>query len=368
MLSYSEIQHIKGVASQFRIADGEITHVIQVNSGRINASYKITVTQETDTVSYMLQRINTHVFADEKVVMNNALLVTNHLRAKGFETLEFIYTKFGEPLYYDSTGVFRMTKFIHAEIFQTITRPKDMFNLGFAVGEFSVGLSDFDATKLGDTIPNFHNTSHRYQNLLISAVNNVLHSNVPTRVREAEKEIDLVNENRELYDVIVSAINRGDIPLRVTHNDTKLNNVLFDRKTNIPRCLTDLDTVMRGTVLWDIADAIRSGANVSTEEERKAFKIKIDLELVKEFLCGFSAGAPGMLTKKEIQLLPVAIQIMPFELGMRYLTDYFDGDIYFGITNSDDNLVRARGQFVLAKEIESHMGEIRQIVSTVFLN
>ena len=366
-LSYSDIVHLKEIAKQFKIADGEITHVIQVNSGRINSSYKITVTQEHDTVSYMLQRINTHVFPHVEEVMNNALLVTNHLRSKGMETLEYIYTLSGKPLYYDGDdGVYRMTKFIHAEIFQNITRPQDMYNLGYAVGQFAVGLSDFDATKLIDPIPNFHNTVIRYQDLLVSAINNTLRAK-DNRVKEAAEEIKFANDCRVCIDIIVDAITRGDIPLRVTHNDTKLNNVLFDRKTNIPRCLIDLDTVMSGSILYDIADAIRSGANTSTEEERKLLNIRIDLELVKEFLRGFKQGAPNMLTQKEISLIPHAIKIMPLELGMRYLTDYFDGDIYFGIVNPDDNLARARVQFALAREIERQMSEIFKIVYDVFL-
>ena len=365
MLSYSEIKRIKDVARQFRIASGEITHVIQVNSGRINASYKITVTQSTDTVSYMLQRINTHVFPKVQDVMNNAILITSHLKSKGLETLEYIYTLDGEPLYFNDDGVYRMTKFIHAEIFQTITRPKDMFNLGYAVGQFAVGLNDFDAKLLVDPIPDFHNTGVRYQNLLISAVNNTLRAE-NDRVKDAEKEIKFVNANREFYGIITDAITRGDVPLRVTHNDTKLNNVLFDRKTNIPRCLIDLDTVMKGTVLYDIADAIRSGANTSTEEERKAYNIRIDLELVEEFLKGFNEGAPNILSRKELVLLPIAIKTMPIELGMRYLTDYFDGDVYFGIINPDDNLVRARVQFALAKEIDKNMDDIAKMVFSVF--
>lgn len=363
-LSYSEIKHIKEVAKKFKIADGEITHVIQVNSGRINASYKITVTQENDTVSYMLQKINTHVFPNVQDVMNNAILITNHLRSKGMETLEYIYTLTDEPLYYED-GVYRMTKFIHAEIFQNITRPKDMYNLGFAVGQFTVGLSDFDANLLIDPIPDFHNTSIRYQNLLISAINNALTSK-NGRVKEAENDIKFVNGNRAIYGCIVDSITRGDVPIRVTHNDTKLNNVLFDRKTNVPRCLIDLDTVMRGSTLYDIADAIRSGANTSTEDDRRMLNVKIDIELLREFLQGFVMGAPNILTPQEIELLPSAILILPFELGMRYLTDYFDGDIYFGIVNSDDNLMRARVQFALANDIKNNMEDIKRIVYSIF--
>ena len=366
-LSYYEIQQIKAIAKNFQIANGEITHVIQINSGRINSSYKVTVTNDTDTYSYMLQKINTHVFPNVKDVMNNAILVTNHLRAKGMETLEYIYTIFGEPIFIDNGDYYRMTKFIHAEIFQNITRPQDMFNLGFAVGQFAVGLSDFDASKLVDPIPNFHNTRVRYENLLISAVNNSLYHDTPfnkveERVSKAAQEIAFVNENRENFGIIVDAITRGDIPLRVTHNDTKLNNVLFDRKTNIPRCLIDLDTVMQGTILYDIADAIRSGANICTEDDESTINSRVDTALVIQFLKGFAKGAPNMLTEKEKELLPTAIMLMPIELGMRYLTDYFDGDVYFSVTNPTDNLKRARIQFALAKDIMEHIKDIERIV------
>lgn len=365
-LSYSEISRLKEIANEFQIVEGEITHVIKVDGGRINSTYKITVTCENDTMSYMLQRINVFVFNNAEEVMKNAISITNHLRSKGMETLEFVMTKDGEPLFYCDEGVFRMTKFIHAEIFQAITRPKDMYNLGLSVGYFSMGLSDFEAQSLFDTIPNFHNTSVRYDNFLISTVNNVLRAK-NNRVKEAEEEVKFINANREIYSVIVNALMKNDIPLRVTHNDTKLNNVLFDRKTNIPRCLIDLDTVMSGSVLFDIADAIRSGANVSTEDERQFFRVKLDLNLVKEFLKGFKAGAPNFLTAKEIELLPISIKIITMELGMRYLTDYFDGDVYFNITNPDDNLVRARVQFALTKDIDAKMNQLKEIVKDIFI-
>ncbi len=375
-LSYLEIQRIKEIAEKFQIAEGEITHVIQVNSGRINASYKITVTQENDTVSYMLQRINRDVFPNIDNVINNALLITDHLRKKGMETLEYVFTKDNKPYCYCYSGHYRMTKFIHAEIFQNVTRPQDMFNLGRAVGQFAVGLSDFRAKKLVDTIPNFHNTRVRYENLLISAIGNeqqnfyseheVRSSTNVGRAKKAEKEINFAYKHRDDYGVIVDALNRKDIPLRVTHNDTKLNNVLFDRKTNMPRCLIDLDTVMKGSILYDIADAIRSGANSSSEDSKNGRSIYLDFDLAEAFLRGFSEGAPGMLTKKEIELLPLAIKIIPIELGMRFLTDYFDGDVYFGIMNEDDNYNRAKVQFALSQAIDDNMEDLTKMVHRVF--
>ncbi len=373
-LSYGEIVKIKGIAEHFKICPGEITHVIPIDSGRINSTYKIVVSSKDDTTSYMLQRINEHVFNDVEAVMTNATKVTEHLRSKGKQSLEYIDVKLDDgdfpylnckELYSDGRDVYRMTKFIHAEVFQSISRPNDMRMLGYAVGDFAVGLSDFDANLLYDTIPDFHNTKQRFENLLLSAVNNLL-SGKNTRAKDAEKEIKFAIKNKSLFSTIVDLLASGEIPLRVTHNDTKINNVLFDRKTNLPRCLIDLDTVMKGSILYDIADAIRSGANMSSEEERNSLNVKINLELVKEFLIGFKSSAPKLLTKREIELIPIAIKIIPFELGMRFLTDYFDGDLYFGVVNKDDNLVRARVQFALVRDIEHKMDKIEQIVKEVF--
>jgi len=364
-LSYSEIKYIKRIANNFKIANGEITHITKVDSGRINTTYKVTVTCTNDTVSYMLQKINRYVFTNVNDVMHNALLITNHLKKKKRETLEYIFTKEDKPLFYYNDEVYRMTKFIHAEIFQNITRPHDMYNFGYAVGDFFDGLIDFNANLLSDTIPNFHNTPIRYKNLLISGAINNTFKNENSRYKEAKEDIDFINENRNSFGTIVDALKRDYIPIRVTHNDTKLNNVLFDRKTNVPRCLIDLDTVMRGSVLYDIADAIRSGANTSSEDEKKTYNIKIDFELMREFLRGFKKGSKNTLTSNEISLLPDAIMIISFELGMRFLTDYFDGDKYFGIINPDDNLTRARVQFALAKDIKNNMTEITNIVNDV---
>ena len=360
-LSYGEIIRIKNIVKQFNVCDGEITHVASVDSGRINSTYKITITHDDDTTSYMLQRINTFVFSDVLQVMHNAIMISDHLRKEGMDSLEFIGTKDGNSVYYEGSNVYRMTKFIHAEVFQSISRPQDMRMLGYAVGKFSVGLEDFDASVLKDTIPDFHNTRKRYENFLLSALSNAFKDD-STRAFECEEEIKYVTSNAELYGIIVDALLKGEIPLRVTHNDTKINNVLFDRKSNLPRCLIDLDTVMSGSVLYDIADAIRSSANPCSEDERDTSKVRIDLDLVREFLLGFKGAAPNLLTPKEIDLLPQSILIITLELGIRFLTDYFDGDKYFGIVNHDDNLVRARVQFKLAQDIQDKMDAIKAMV------
>lgn len=362
-LSYSDIQHIKEVVNKFNVCCGEITHVILVDSGRINSTFKIVITSEEDTTSYMLQKLNQGVFKDVNAVMNNAIIVTEHLRSKGMKSLEYVLTKDGDSILWEGTDAYRMTKFIHAEVFQTVGRPKDMYMLGQAVGQFALGLSDLDATKVVDTIPRFHDTQNRYELLLESAINNARKDG--KRLFKSGEELDFVIEHKEMVETLVVALDRNEIPLRVTHNDTKLNNVLFDRKNNTPRCMIDLDTVMQGTILYDLADAIRYGANTASEEETDYSKVSVNLELVKAFLEGFNATAPELLTEKEKELLPVAIILMPLELGIRFLTDYYDGDKYFSVSpgNEDHNLIRARVQFTLTKDIEAKMDEIKKIVN-----
>ena len=361
-LSYAKIVEIKKIASNFCICDGEITHVIPINVGKTNATYKIVVSHDDDTTSYMLQKINTKVFKNVDLMMSNAIKVTEHLRRKGFYTLEFVLNKNdNSPIYKISSGTYRMTKFIHAEVFQTISRPKDMQMLGTAVGNFLVGVSDFNTNELEDTIPNFHNTRNRFDDCILSALNYML-NNEKEKINRSREDLNFVIKNHSIVGIIVDALERGDIPTRITHNDTKISNVLFDRKTNTPRCMIDLDTVMRGSPLYDIADAIRSGANTHSGQEREYKKARIDLELLKEFLIGFEKGAPGMLNEKEKELLPVALKIIPLELGMRYLTDYYNGNKYFNVSYEDQNLYRARLQFAIVKDINSNLGLIREVI------
>ena len=365
-LSYVDIQKVKALVNKFDVCDGDITHIILVDSGRINRTYKVVISSGEDTVSYMLQKVNQTVFKDVGAVIGNAILVTEHLRNKGMESLEYVFTKTGEPLLIDGNDAYRLTKFIHAEVFQTVGRPEDMYMLGQAVGQFTLGLADLDANKLIDTIPRFHDTQNRYKLLLESAIKNARVNS--ERFDLAYEDMEFVFEHKESVSILVDALAKGEIPLRVTHNDTKLNNVLFDRKKNTPRCMIDLDTVMRGTILYDLADAIRYGANTASEEEIDLTKVSLNLELTKAFFEGFQDSAPGVLTEKEKELLPISIMLMTLELAMRFLTDYYDGDKYFQVSPGHDNhnLDRARVQFALVKDIEAKFEQIKTIVKAVF--
>lgn len=365
-LSYVDIQKVKEIVNKFNVCDGEIMHIILVDSGRINRTYKVVISSGEDTVSYMLQKVNQSVFKDVKAVIGNAILVTEHLRNKGMESLEYVYTKDEKPILIDGEDAYRLTKFIHAEVFQTVGRPEDMYMLGQAVGQFTLGLSDLDANKLVDTIPRFHDTQNRYELLLESAVKNARSKS--ERFEIAYEEMEFVLNRKQFVSVLVDTLAKNEIPLRVTHNDTKLNNVLFDRKKNTPRCMIDLDTVMRGTILYDLADAIRYGGNTASEEETDLAKVSLNLELTRAFFKGFHDTAPDVLSEKEKELLPISIMLMTLELGMRFLTDYYDGDRYFQVSPGHDNhnLDRARVQFTLVKDIEAKFEQIQAIVKAVF--
>jgi len=364
-LSYVDIQKVKELVNKFKVCEGEITHVILVDSGRINRTYKVVISSGEDTVSYMLQKVNQTVFKDVNAVIGNAIIVTEHLRQKGMESLEYVYTKDGKPVLLEGNDAYRMTKFIHAEVFQTVGRPEDMYMLGQAVGQFTLGLADLDANLLVDTIPKFHDTRNRYELLLESAIKNAYSKS--ERFDTAYTSMLFVFEHRSSVAALVDALARNEIPLRVTHNDTKLNNVLFDRKKNIPRCMIDLDTVMKGTILYDLADAIRYGANTASEEETDLTKVSLSLELTKAFLEGFQESAPGVLSDKEKELLPTAIMLMSLELGIRFLTDYYDGDVYFQVSegHKNHNLDRAKVQFALVKDIEKKFSQIEKMVKEV---
>lgn len=363
-LTYRKIKYLQRVLDKFTCG-GEFVDISMVDGGRINATYKVTFSSNGgNPISYILQKLNPEVFPNVDGVMANAIMVTDYLRSEGQETLSYVHTKDGNWLFKEGTSVYRMMPFIKAKVRQSVTGPRDMRLLGGAVASFANGLRGFDANKLIDTIPDFHNTPDRFDNCILSALSCSLHND--ERIENSREELDYVISKKKIVGVIEIARLKGDIPTRVTHNDTKLNNVLFDLRTNKPRCMIDLDTVMKGTPLNDIADAIRYGANVVSEEEKNAKSVDIELGLVEAFLNGYAEVAPELLSQNEIDLLPMAIMLMPMELGMRFLTDYYNHDKYFKVSYKTNNLVRARVQFALARKIEEKMDEITKIIQRVF--
>jgi hypothetical protein len=266
----------------------------------------------------------------------------------------------GENCYKDSKGnYFRMYKFIEDSVsYDTAEDPVLLFYAGQAFGRFQNMLNDFPVEKLHETIVDFHHTPKRVQNLKAAIKNNL-----SGRLDLVKPEVDFALEYSKYAGYIVEAMADGLVPARVTHNDTKLNNVLFDAETNEGVCVIDLDTVMPGSMLYDFGDAMRFGAASGAEDEKDLEKIWFDTEKFEQFVKGFVGQMKDTITKKEIELLPLSALIMTYECGIRFLTDHLDGDVYFKIHRENHNLDRARTQFKLVKDIESKLDVLSQIVN-----
>ncbi len=335
---------------------GVEAHVTAFGNGHINDTY-IT---DTDP-KYILQRINTNVFHDPDAVMDNICLVTEHLRRKisaaggdpDRETLNIVRTKDGKSYCRDEAGdCFRLTLLVNHATSYEQADPEILYQAAKGFGRFQSYLSDFDATKLKEVIPNFHNTVSRFNDLKVSVA-----KNASGRLVNAQDEVDFFMEREHYTSVILDAIAEGKIPVRVTHNDTKLNNFMLDDKTKDPVCVIDLDTVMPGSLLYDFGDALRFGASSGDEDEPDTDKIWFDLDKYEAFTKGFCSEIRTM-TDKEKELLPFSALLMTFECGGRFLADYIDGDTYFKTDYLEHNLVRARTQIKLVADMEKKMDEM----------
>lgn len=344
--------------------DGNIISVNQITAGLINATYLI----ETDIKEkYILQKINSFVFKNPDGLMKNIVGVTKHLSEKikeyggddKRETLNFQPCNDGNYYFTDENGgVWRM--YIYVDEARTYNKPEssDTFrSAGCTFGRFMKLLADYPADTLFETIANFHNTPARYENFLKAA-----EADIKGRKAVCQDAIDFVNARKDDTHRLTDLIKEGKLPLRVTHNDTKLNNVLFDLATDKSICVIDLDTIMPGLSMYDFGDSIRSGANKAKEDEDDLSKIGIDLELFEAYADGYLSETADSLTDTELENLAFGAKLMTFECGMRFLTDYLEGDVYFRTTHPEHNIVRARNQFKLVADMEEHMDEMNAIV------
>ena len=352
--------YIEKAAYAFRL-NGNPVSCLNFGHGHINHTYKIV----TDTGrEYILQKINKYVFKDPVKVMTNASAVTNHIRKKVDDprmVLHFIPTLRGKYCHRDSDGEFwRMYDFVGGFCLDTPDSNEDFYQSALAFGRFQHLLSDFPADKLYETIPEFHNTIDRYRQLKDS----IKYDNVG-RVAEAQEEIAFALAQEEQCSILQHMREAGEIPLRITHNDTKLNNVLLDKKTRKSLCVLDLDTVMPGLSVHDFGDAIRFGAATAAEDEPETEKMKLDLERFRVFTQGFLEAAPT-LTDVEINNLVLGAFTITMEIGIRFLKDFLDGDYYFKTAYPEHNLVRARAQFALAADMKLKWEQMEKIVSDVF--
>lgn len=345
-------------AAQHFALNGTLTSCREFGSGHINSTYQIKTDRES---VYILQRINKYVFTDPKAVMENVGAVTEYLRTRvddPAETLHFVLSDTGSYCYVDENGEFwRCYEFADGICLEAPESNADFYESAIAFGRFQELLKDFPAETLHETIPMFHNTVNRYR-----LFKEALAKNLSGRAASAAAEIDFILRRETEAGTICDLLESGELPLRVTHNDTKLNNVLLDRTTRKALCVLDLDTVMPGSSLYDFGDSIRFGAATAAEDEPDASKMHLDLERFRVYTAGYLTACTG-LTAKETELLPLGAKIITLELAVRFLTDYLDGDLYFKIAYPDHNLVRARTQLKLVADMEAKWEQMQKIVA-----
>ena len=354
---------VSSQAQAFQIC-GRPVSCSHFGSGHINHTFRVV----TDTGhKYVLQQINQYVFKDPEKVMANIVAVTGHLRKKSADprsALHFIPTKAGDYCYRDAQGDYwRIYEFVDGFCLDAPESDKDFYESALAFGTFQALLADFPAHTLYETIPNFHNTVDRYRQL-----KDAIAGDRSGRAATVQSEIDWALSFEEKACRLQYMLEAGKLPLRVTHNDTKLNNVLLDPETRQSLCVLDLDTVMPGLSVHDFGDSIRFGAATAPEDAPDPSQMKLDLNLFKVYTQGFLEAATG-LTPLETEMLPLGAFTMTVEVGIRFLADYLNGDVYFKTAYPGHNLVRARTQLALASDMnikwEQMEATIREVSEAV---
>ena len=345
------------VLAHFRLA-GRPLSCAPYGMGHINQTYLV----ETDAPRrYILQKINSHIFQDVPALMRNIDLVTSYLRAQGLgprETLRLVPTLDGAVYFSDDSGDYRVYDFIEDSIcLQRAETADDFCNSAVAFGRFQLQLKDFPADQLAETLPGFHDTVKRVENL-----RRAIEEDAMDRARLVQPEIDFALEQARHAGEMLDMLERGELPLRVTHNDTKLNNVMLDAATRAPLCVIDLDTVMPGLSGNDFGDSIRFGASTGAEDEPDLSKIEMSLDLFAAYSRGFLSACGPALCKAEIETLPLAAKLMTYECGIRFLTDYLQGDTYFRVHRPDHNLDRTRTQFKLVWDMDRKRDQMQKII------
>ena len=360
-------ERLKAIIAGFEFA-GELASCEEIKTGHINCTYRLSFRQADGSArDYVLQNINTYVFTRPAELMENVQLVTEHLREamvrRGEDpdnrVLRVVPVRGGGILMLDGDGgAWRAYDFItHAETIDQVDSPEEFREIGRAFGDFQNALADFPIEKLHDTIPDFHDTRKR-----IRALEAAVARDAAGRAAGVQPEIAFARAHAAEMGRIVDMIAAGEIPLRVTHNDTKVNNVMLDVDTGEALCVIDLDTVMAGSALYDFGDAVRVGASTAAEDEADLSKVALDIDLFRGFAEGFISRTARGLTEAELVNLPLGALVMTYENGIRFLTDYLDDDVYFRTAYPEHNLIRARAQFRLVSDMEARRGEMDRIV------
>jgi len=358
------------IVKQFQIT-GKYLSAQPYGSGHLHDTYLVKIKDQKKNIPtpYIFQRINHKVFRDPPALMENILRVTRHIRQKlvagstpGNEicrrVLTVIHTHDGNSYYRDPQGIYwRAFIFIDkAKSCDTLQSNDQAFQVAFMFGQFLEMLRDFPGPPLHETIPGFHHGPKRLKDF-----QEALASDSHNRATSAKEEIDFLLSQASLFAVIPNLIQKGEIPVRVTHNDTKVNNVMLDETTGEGLCVIDLDTVMPGVSLYDFGDLARSALSSTGEDERDSTNLSVDMSRFESILKGFLSGTKGILTKTEKEHLVFSAKLMPLLIGMRFLTDYLQGDTYFKIHRKDQNLDRCRRQLILVESIIGNEEEMKVI-------
>ena len=355
---------IRAIAREFDLL-GEFLGAEPYGSGHINDTYRLTFQQAGVPVRYILQRINHHIFRNPDALMENVQRVTEHLAAKvkgqidaSRRVLTLVPTRSGRGWHVDPDGNhWRVYLFIEkGRTFDAVESPGQAFQAAKAFGEFQGLLADLPAPRLHDTIPDFHHTPKRFEALVAA-----IRADAAGRAKLCKPEIEFALAHESMTGVLLNA----NLPERVTHNDTKLNNVILDEATGEGLCVIDLDTVMPGLALYDFGDMVRSTTSPAKEDERDLSKVAMQFPMFEALLRGYLAAAGGFLTPEEKELLAFSGKLITFEVGIRFLTDFLAGDVYFKIHRDGHNLDRCRTQFRLVESIEQQEGPMNNLMRQI---
>ena len=354
---------IENVVAAFEV-EGKVVDYVPFGNGHINDTRLVTM---DNGVQFVLQRINKNVFKRPDLLMENYVGVTKFIRKKIEdmggdplrEVLNAIPAKDGKPYTIDEEGQYwRLLVYVTESMsYDKVEKPEQFYDSAVSFGDFQYMLRDYPAHTLHETIVNFHNTPDRYRQLM-----EAIEGDAKGRLAEVGAEVEFAKARREFASTLENAHKEGRLPLRVTHNDTKLNNILFDINTGKTLCVVDLDTIMPGYSVNDFGDSIRFGATTALEDETDLTKVNFDISLYELYVKGFIEGAKGGLTEGELEMLPIGAIMMTFECGMRFLADYLNGDTYFRVHRPSHNLDRCRNQFKLVADMEAHLDEMKAIV------
>lgn len=359
-------ERLTSIISEFDFCSN-VQNIQSYGNGHINDTFRVVNKEDDREKIYVLQRMNGDVFKNCEQLMYNIQRVTEHLKEKislqggnpEMGTLQFLKTKDGKSYVMDENGDgWRIYPFISETITYNLAESPEQFKQsGYAFGNFQYLLADFPASELYETIENFHNTVDRFEKF-----KKAVEEDRKDRAKEVQEEISFIIEREKDCHFFNDLLANGEVPIRVTHNDTKLNNVLFSVVTGEAVCVIDLDTVMPGLAAYDFGDAIRFGASTGAEDEQDLSRVSCSMELYEAYLDGFMEGCRGSLTAKEVETLPMGAKIMTLEVGMRFLTDYLEGDVYFKTHRKGHNLDRTRTQLKLVADMERKWDLMNDIV------